>query len=384
MQTSHNEPHTKLLYAKITSFYREQILTGNLPPGTQLPTEMEIAQQHQISRGTVRQALTLLVAEGLLERVQGRGTFVRVGPSHPEESSEVPAEKNIGLILSGSTEDELSMGILLGAEQIIKARGYHLNVAFVDNDTAQLTAIINRLRTRTTGLIIFPTGDTPYIETIKQLELDHIPYVLTDRYLAAIESDYIGVDNIESGYRATEHLIVLGHIRIGFAYSAFDRLDTTSVHDRWKGYRKALQAYDLPYDDTMLLRDAPSSTAPAPNAYDEYMQRPDRPDAVFTVNDYIALGLLRAAQRCQIAIPEKLAIVGFDDVSYATHIHPALTTIAQPRKEIGVQAANLLIDRIEKKIVGPPRHIELPTQLIVRESCGTRLNLKNHILAAQQ
>lgn len=384
MQTSNNEQHTKSLYAQIMSFYRERILNGILPPGTQLPTEMEIAQQHQISRGTVRQALTLLVTEGLLERVQGRGTFVRLAPPIHEELHEVSEEKSIGLILSGSTDDELSMGILIGAEQIIKACGYHLNVAFVNNDTAQLTSVITRLRKHTMGFIIFPTSDISYIEAIKQLEQEHIPYVFTDRYLADIESDYIGVDNIESGYRATEHLIVLGHIHIGFAYSAAGRLDTTSVHDRWNGYQKALKAYDLPYDDTMLLRDVPSSTAPSPNAYDEYLLRTGRPSAIFTVNDYIALGLLRAAQRCQISVPAELAIVGFDDVSYASHVHPALTTIVQPRKEIGIQAANLLIDRIEGKIVGPPRHIELPTQLIVRESCGTRLNIKKRILASQQ
>jgi GntR family transcriptional regulator, arabinose operon transcriptional repressor len=384
VQTSNNEPHAKLRYAQIMSFYRERILNGILPAGTQLPTEMEIAQEHQISRGTVRQALTLLATEGLLERVQGKGTFVRLTPALHEELLELSHEKSIGLILSGSTDDELSMGILRGAEQIIKARGYQLNVAFVNNDTAQLSSTIGRLRKHTAGLIIFPSSDTPCIEAIEQLKQEEIPYVLTDRYLADIESDYIGVTNLESGYRATEHLIVLGHIRIGFAYSDADGLATTSVQDRWNGYRKALQAYNLPYDDdTMLLRDAPPSTAPSPNAYDEYMQRTDRPDAIFAVNDFIALGILQAAQRSHIAIPEQLALVGFDDVSYATHIHPALTTIVQPRKEIGIQAANLLIDRIEGKIVGPPRHIELPTQLIVRESCGTRLKVKNHIRSSQ-
>jgi DNA-binding LacI/PurR family transcriptional regulator len=376
------------LYAQILHFYRERILSGELPAGTQIPPEMEIAQQYQMSRGTVRQALNILVTEGLLERVQGRGTFVRP-LSHPslpvhDKKFETSEGKNIGLILSGSNDDELSMDILVGVEQEAKSRGYHLNFAFAEDDARQLASAIARMRTYTRGLIIFPLNDSVHDEAIAQLQQDQTPFVLIDRYLPSIESDYVGVDNVGGGYRATEHLITLGHIRIGFAYSNCGSFLTTSVHDRWDGYRNALKAYDLPYDDTLLLRDAPAPTTESPNTFDTYILQSERPSAIFAVNDFVALGLLLAAQRHQISIPEELAIIGFDDVSYAEHISPPLTTIAQPRKDIGRQAGNLLINRIEGQVVGPPRHLTLPTQLIVRESCGTRLRVKNQLLASQQ
>lgn len=384
MATSENESHMKSLYTQIMSFYRERILNGELPVGAQLPTEIEIARQHQISRGTVRQALNMLVSEGLLERVQGSGTFVRASSSKQDEKVELPEEKNIGLILSGSTDDELSIDILVGVEQEAKLHGYHMNVAFVEDNAQQLEQAIARLRVHCAGFIIFPINDISYDGAIQQLGEEHVPYVLIDRYLSDLESDYVGVDNSGGSYRATEHLIALGHVRIGFAYSYAAGLATTSVHDRWTGYQKALSEYGLPYDETLLLRDAPASTADVPNVYDEYITRLDRPSAIITVNDYVALGFLRAAQRNHVDVPEEFAIIGFDNVSYTAHVNPALTTMAQPRKEIGLRACNLLIARIEGQISGPARRIELSTRFIVRESCGMRLKVRKQILASQR
>ena len=102
-----------------------------------------------------------------------------------------------------------------------------------------------------------------------------------------------------------------------------------------------------------------------------YLQRSDRPDAVFAANDFVAIALLSAAASLGVHVPDELAIVGFDNLSIAAQLHPPLTTINQPRVDIGVRAAQLLIDRIEGKI-GPPESIVLPTNLVVRDSCGAR------------
>ncbi|GHO47690.1 GntR family transcriptional regulator [Ktedonospora formicarum] len=377
MQNPKKGPHSQALYSQILNEIRGCILSGDLAVGTRLPTEAVIAQQYQASRGTVRQALTILVTEGLLERIQGSGTFVRKLPAKQErEPQQPPAKKNVGLILS-QADDELNMDILLGVEQVVKPRGYQLSFAYAEEDPLALAVDIARLRANTVGLIIFPISNSSRDASIEQLKTDNFPFVLVDRYIPEIDCDYVASDNTGGGYRGTEHLLILGHTRIGFVYSSRGGLLTTSVRDRWEGYRKALKEYRQVYDESLIYDNVPTPAPDPPNVYDTIMLNPDRPGAFLAINDAVALGLLQAAQRHHIRVPEDVALVGFDDVSYAAHLSVPLTTIAQQRKELGERAGTLLINRIEGQVVGAPKHIKLPTNLIIRQSCGARLRVSS-------
>jgi DNA-binding LacI/PurR family transcriptional regulator len=362
------------LYTHLIGYFRQRILDGSLAPGAQLPTEFEIAQEHQISRGTVRQALHALVHEGLIERVQGRGTFVRqMLPARVHTPAAQAAERRIGLVLH-YMDGPLDLDILIGVEHAAKSRGYQVSFAYAEESLEQQDRDINRLREdRVAGLIIFPVSDATYDESIWRLQADGVPFVLVDRYFPDLDCDYVLADNDGGGYRATEHLIILGHTRIGFVHSSKGTLLTTSVRDRWRGYRRALQEYGCPYDETLVYQQAP--TPAEGEAYSDLLSRPDRPSAVFAVNDAVAVDLMRAAQRHGLRLPEDLALVGFDNLNYAAHLSPPLTTVAQPRLDLGLRAGNLLINRIEGQ-GGPPRQIELPTSLVVRESCGARLRVR--------
>jgi len=115
----------------------------------------------------------------------------------------------------------------------------------------------------------------------------------------------------------------------------------------------------------------------------EFLQRPDRPSAIFAVNDYVALDILQAAKALHLRIPEDLAVIGFDDLEFAAHVNPPLTTVVQQFIDIGLRAGTLLISRIEG-IVGAPKHIELPTSLVIRESCGAQLHVKKILSLSQE
>jgi DNA-binding LacI/PurR family transcriptional regulator len=379
VQRQKKTPRPQALYSQISNAIRKRILSGDLAAGTRLPTEAEIAQQHQTSRGTVRQALSILVTEGLLERVQGSGTFVCASPSKQESKQHLPSKKNVGLILS-QADDELNMDILLGVEQAVKPRGYQLSFAYAEENSLELALNIVHLRANTIGLIIFPISDISHDASIEQLKADNFPFVLVDRYIPEIDCDFVVSDNTGGGYRGTEHLLILGHTRIGFIYSSRGGLLTTSVRDRWEGYRKALSEYNQPYDESLIFHNAPTPAPEPPNVYDEIMMRSDRPSAFLAVNDAVALGLLQAAQRHQIRVPEDVALIGFDNVGYAAHLNVPLTTVAQRRKELGEQAGTLLINRIEGQVIGAPKHIKLPTNLIIRQSCGARLRISRSLL----
>jgi GntR family transcriptional regulator, arabinose operon transcriptional repressor len=374
---------TKILLSQLMTYFRERILDGRLSVGTRLPTDDELADLYQISRDTVRQALALLANEGLIERVQGRGTFV-IQPRSNGSPVTQPKQKQIGLVLNRTLRTHLTMNLLVGVEQAAKSHGYNVSFTYAEGEQDQQARDIARLQANhILGMIIWAMGDTTHDNSIQQLQTDQFPLILIDRYFPGLAIDYVGSDNIGGGYRATEHLLILGHRRIGFVFAQEETLQTTSVYERWQGYCKALQKYEVPYDETLVVPDVRKLQSGAREGLVEFLQRPDRPSAIFAVNDYIALDVLQAARAIHLRIPEDLAIVGFDDQEFAAHVHPSLTTIKQQFIDIGLRAGTLLINRIEG-IAGPPKHIELPTSLIIRESCGAQLHVKKILSQPQK
>lgn len=364
---------SETLYIQLVKHFRNLIQNGTLTPGLRLPTELELAREHGISRNTVRQAMSTLVNEGLLERYQGRGTFVRALLVQKEQ-----LHQRVGVMLCHAG-DQLNMEILIGIEQAAKAHGYQLSFAYSEESPAQQARDIERLlKDQVAGLIIFPLSDKENDPLIAQIQASNTPLVLVDRYLPQLTTDYVGADNFGGGYRATEHLLILGHTRIGFIHATVGGLHTTSVHDRWEGYRAALRDHGLPYDEALVCASPRTATVSADDPYIAFLNRPDRPSAVFVVTDNHVPKLLQAARECGLRVPEDLAIVGFDDLTFAAHLSPPLTTIVQPRVDIGRRAGHLLISRIAGN-TDPAQRIELPTRIIVRESCGARLRIQQSV-----
>lgn len=374
--------HRITRYGELVSYIRARIRDQTFPPGTRLPTEMALAHEHHISRSTVRQALHMLEQAGLVERIQGSGTFVR------QLSAALPAlsaARRIGVVLTYAG-DQLNMELLIGIDQAAKARSYTVSFSYSLDNAAQQDRNLAQLRADgMAGLILFPVSIKSESPMIAQLQADGLPIVFIDRYLASkagYVSDYVVADNVAGGYRATEHLLVIGHTRIGFIYNK-GTLSTTSVRDRYEGYRKALRDYGVPDDPQLIfaypgMYELSDGTAALP-----FLAGLARPSAVFVSNDLQALVLYQTAHRCGLRVPEDLAVVSFDDLSFAGYLNPPLTTVAQPRVEIGRRATEILIERIEGDTQAPCQVI-LPTQLVVRDSCGARLRIQQSIGRAQQ
>lgn len=363
-------------YKEVFERLRTQIIGQELPVGTKLPSELELAQAHGVSRGTIRQALNLLMQEGCVERIQGKGTFVSDHYLNVKTNRE-GSERRIGLILP-YMRDQLSLDILIGVEQAVKSRGYQFSFAYADERVEQQARDIQRmLADRVAGLVIFPVSNMRYDSSIWQLKAEGIPFVLIDRYFPDLECDRVTADNFAGAYRATEHLIILGHTQIAFLYDSLADLRTSSVNDRYAGYRQALNDYHIPFDQELIVQIEKPKNDGLSDPFIQLLQKPNRPNAIFAVNDFLAIRLLQAARRCGIRVPHELALVGFDDVTLSAHISPALTTVGQPRVEIGFSTGNLLLNRIEG-YDGPYTHTVLPTNLIVRESCGARLRVSRN------
>jgi LacI family transcriptional regulator len=178
-------------------------------------------------------------------------------------------------------------------------------------------------------------------------------------------TNYVTIDNVAAARVAVEHLIRLGRRRIA---TITGNLNISDGEDRLIGYQKALEAAHIPYDENLVI----PAQFNRQNGYQSMKQLINHKfDAIFAGNDAIALGVTQAANELGLRIPDDFALVGFDDLNIATQLNPQLTTMRQPILEKGARAADLLIDLIEGKVKTPQR-ILLPTELIVRESCGAK------------
>jgi LacI family transcriptional regulator len=210
------------------------------------------------------------------------------------------------------------------------------------------------------GLIILLPADLE--EYIDQLRGQDFPYVLID-YDGDPQSNVIKVTNRRGAREATDHLIELGHGRIGFITGA---MVTASARERLAGYQEAIAAAGIALDEGLVVPgDFLEETGY--DATKRLLALPDPPTAIFASSDTSAFGVMRALEEEGLSVPDDVALIGFDDIPEASYVNPGLTTVRQPMIDMGRMAARLLIDTIDDRD-RPPVVKELPTELVVRAS----------------
>lgn len=190
------------------------------------------------------------------------------------------------------------------------------------------------------------------------------PYVMVERPTRFQEIvNYVTVDNVSAAETAVNHLVSLGRRRIAHITGL---LVISDGQDRLQGYKNALEQCGMVYNPDLVYEG--HFTREAGYAGMKHLLQ-FKPDAVFAAGDTTARGAYDAIAEAGLSIPDDIAIIGFDDLDIASKMSPTLTTIRQPIQKKGEAAAKLLIDIIDGKY-SSPQHILLPTQLIIRESCG--------------
>jgi LacI family transcriptional regulator len=205
-------------------------------------------------------------------------------------------------------------------------------------------------------------------EELQELIENHSPIVLQGQWPGQAVAS-VDVDNVRAAQEATEHLLRLGHKRIGMIVHTPKAY--TAGKARLQGYRKALKEYGIDYDERIVAY-AKSSPASGEEALRSLMQVKPTPSAFFIGSDTVAMGVLQAAKEMGYRVPEDLAIVGFDDIPMSVYLHPPLTTVHLPAYGIGWAAADLLIRVIDREET-TETEILLDTELVVRESCGSSM-----------
>jgi GntR family transcriptional regulator of arabinose operon len=354
------------LYLQIYDGLRQRIVDGEWQHGETLPSEPELCQVFGVARGTVRQALAALETNGYISRQRGRGTYVTWN-----RSSVRPARSRVGQIgfVVPYVRDSYVTTILLGVERAASDQGLSVTFKHVDNSLEKQAAVVQELVEHgCAGIIVYPV-DSIHASPLDDLIRTGYPIVLVDRYLRGVASDYVISDHFGGALRATQHLVRLGHRHIGFVTWADPAI---SMEHRLAGYQRALSEAGLPADPARILEVASYPAIDKAALKDFLLRNANGMTAAFAANDQIALAIYEAARQAGIRIPEALAVVGFDDLEFTSHLDVPLTTVAQSAFTIGEQAVEALLRRLRGEVVGW-QQIILPTRLVIRESCGFKL-----------
>lgn len=367
------------LHKRVADQIRGYIQAGEYAPGQRLQPEVELARQLGVSRGTLRHALRELSIQGFLQTLPGQGTFV-AGASRGYAGG--TALGLIGLVMPSIVRAR-NQDLVSGAEEMLSDHGYSLVLATTGDDRALETEQIQRIVSQgAVGLILYMVDGPPDIPEVRRLVGDGLPVVLIDRYVPDLHVDSVTMDNVGGAFMAVQHLVEQGHRRIG--YIGTDNIGTSSIVERLAGYRWACAVNNLDVDDRLVcqalrrLLSWPIKERDVMHArfnqdvLRRYLQQEHRPTAVYVCNDYVAFQVVQAVGSAGLSVPEDIAVVGFDNVSYQDYYGVALTTVEQPRHEIGAVAASLLVERIQGKRDRTGRTI-IPARLVVRRSSGVEV-----------
>ncbi|MBC7099315.1 LacI family DNA-binding transcriptional regulator [Candidatus Bipolaricaulota bacterium] len=268
----------------------------------------------------------------------------------------------IGVVVSDITNPFFAT-LVRGAEDAAIAAGYSLIVCNSDEDPDKENLYVDMLRRRRMdGLLIAPVrdGGSP---AIKALARRGMPFVFIDRRARDIRADAVLSDNVGGARMATQHLVERGHERIGIVLGI---PGATTTEERYAGYRRALEEAGIP-EDGRLVAYGEYRVRGGMRCAQEFLELNDPPTAIFSTNNLMTLGVLKALFSRRIRVPEEMAVVGFDDLEWAEMAHPPLTVVTQRPYEIGHRAAELLLERLGG-YQGEPREVRVPVELIVRGS----------------
>ncbi len=275
--------------------------------------------------------------------------------------------QTIGLIISDITNPYFT-SVARGVEDVANARGYSLILGNTDEDLKKEMSYFRLLESkRADGLIVAVTlGNHGYL---RSWPANRLPVVSIDRLPSELSVDAVLIDNVAGAHQAVEHLITLGHERIGIVTGL---PGITTTEERLTGYQQALEAHGIPLDPALIAEGNSRIDGGERAALQLLTQKAAQPTALFVTSGLMVIGALQAIDWVGLRCPQDIALVGFDDFEWAAVMHPRLTTVRQPTYEIGQKAAQLLFERLEKRDTAP-QIVRLQPQLIIRESSGAAL-----------
>ncbi|HZT41855.1 MAG TPA: GntR family transcriptional regulator [Chthonomonadaceae bacterium] len=375
METRIDHPSSPTV-SKIVATLAERIQSGRYQEGKWFPTERELEEEFAVSRTLIRQAVEVLEQRRLVLRSPRCRTIVQ-NPNRAHPLPPETARRTLGLWIWPDPTHPVGAMVVRGIYKALDHRAYRLvaghpvgeDWAAIHQSEAHFLEGIAQDRD-VVGVLLWYMGGPVNLPALQTVRAAGIPMIFLDRRPPeGFPADYVGVDNVHAAEQVVTHLIDQGHRRIAHITN-WDEVST--VAERLTGYRRALQAANIPFQPELVMTEVQPSPDHPDDADAELAERllsvPDPPTAVFVVNDILALRLVSALRTRGVNVPEGMAVAGFDGIERWLPGDRFLTTADQPFERIGSRSVDLLLHQIEAKENQPYKHIELDAPLSIHAS----------------
>lgn len=324
-------------------------------------TAYDVAARAGLSVGTVSRYLTGNGYVAVASRSRIAKAISELGFVRSSAAASLRSRKSgmLGFVVS-DLRNPFTAELAVAIQERAREVGCVVFLAHTMGEPDRATEAIDQLQSHgVDGIVITPPASAELVDRLSELRSAGTPVVGIGLRTEPQVIDLATVDTRTGAQDVVEHLVSLGHSRIG--YIGNDRSS-----GRYRGYKAGLKAAGIGLDQD-LIRVRPVDRALAWEATEELLTRRRPPTAIFGFNDATALSILQRAYQIGVRVPERLSVVGFDDVDLAAHSVPPLTTMAQPKDELGRRAVDMIIQQLESG-VGETMTITLTTRLVLRES----------------
>lgn len=331
---------------------------------TRRPKITEVAREAKVSAATVSRVLnnTRNVPRSTRARVLAAVQALNYEPDAIAQSLRRRLTHTVGVIVPKITNSFYTDAIR-GIEETALAHGYAVLLSSSNEEIDRERRYLRVMRARQVDGIIVSPSQGP-LDRFREFLADGIPMVMMHRRVDGLPADTVMVDNRKGTREAIVHLAERGYKRIAMVAGP---LALSTVAERHAAYREVLGNLGLPHDES-LVAVADYDEQAGYRAASRLLDQERRPTAIFVALNVLMLGVLKAIKDHDLRVPEDVALVGFDDLRWATVVTPPLSMVAEPTFEVGSRAAELLIARVEGTATGAPRVEVYEPHLVVRGS----------------